>query len=194
MVIIALSNILVQFPCTIFGWHTTLGAFSYPLVFIVTDLTVRLAGPQTARNVVFKAMLPGLLISYILSNGFAQGFGFSNLLALNVMALRIAFASFLAYILGQLLDILVFQRLRKNYRWWLAPGASSIMGNIFDTYCFFSVAFYQSSDWFMRTHWIEIATVDLAFKILISLLSFVPIYGMLLKIFASKEPTLLLSH
>ncbi|WP_231861949.1 7-cyano-7-deazaguanine/7-aminomethyl-7-deazaguanine transporter [Legionella hackeliae] len=176
--IIALSNTLVQYPFTFLGFKTTWGAFSYPLIFILTDLTVRLLGQKIAKKVVYFAMLPGLVCSYLISNAYAQ----NALLSYNEVALRIAFASFLAYVFGQLLDITVFQKLRNQTKWWVAPGVSNIFGNVFDTYCFFFIAFYQSSDVFLSAHWMEIATVDLVFKLLISLISFLPLYGLILKL------------
>ncbi|STX36937.1 7-cyano-7-deazaguanine/7-aminomethyl-7-deazaguanine transporter [Legionella feeleii] len=178
VVIICLSNTLVQYPFVLWGFRTTWGAFSYPLIFILTDLTTRLLGPESARKTIFAAMIPGLLSSYLISNWYAHGV----LLAYNNLVLRIAFASFCAYVAGQLLDITVFQRLRQQAKWWVAPAVSTIFGNLFDTYCFFFIAFYQSGNVFLSTHWLEIATVDLIFKLLISLISFVPLYGLILKL------------
>ncbi|HHF7346446.1 TPA: 7-cyano-7-deazaguanine/7-aminomethyl-7-deazaguanine transporter [Legionella feeleii] len=178
VVIICLSNTLVQYPFVLWGFRTTWGAFSYPLIFILTDLTTRLLGPESARKTIFAAMIPGLLSSYLISNWYAHGV----LLAYNNLVLRIAFASFCAYVAGQLLDITVFQRLRQQAKWWVAPAVSTIFGNLFDTYCFFFIAFYQSGNAFLSTHWLEIATVDLIFKLLISLISFVPLYGLILKL------------
>lgn len=187
--ILAFSNVLVQYPFTIFGLHTTWGAFSYPLIFVVTDLIVRILGARAARKVVLVAMIPGLLISYVLSNLFASDtLSWSQAWLINGVALRIALASFTAYVLGQFLDIMVFVRVRQHYRWWVAPTLSSIFGNLFDTFCFFFVAFYHSSNHYMRVHWLEIATVDLGFKLLISVLSFVPIYGIFLGILERRSP------
>lgn len=178
IVIICLSNTLVQYPFILFGFRTTFGAFSYPLIFILTDLTTRLLGQERARKVVLIAMMPGLFCSYFISNYYIQG----NFLTLNTVVLRVALASFCAYVLGQLLDITIFQKLRTYQKWWVAPSISNVFGNLFDTYCFFFIAFYQSTNIFLSTHWIEIATVDLVFKLVISLLSFVPLYGLILKL------------
>ena len=187
--ILAFSNILVQYPFAVFGFHTTWGAFSYPLIFIVTDLIIRTLGAKTARKVVLVAMIPGLLISYVLSNLFSgDAFTWSSIWLLNTLALRIAIASFIAYILGQALDMFIFVRIRQNSKWWIAPTMSSVIGNIFDTFCFFFVAFYHSSHPYMRLHWVEIASVDLGFKLLISVVSFVPIYGLLLKLLQRRSP------
>ncbi|KTC86883.1 7-cyano-7-deazaguanine/7-aminomethyl-7-deazaguanine transporter [Legionella brunensis] len=176
--IIGLSNTLVQYPFTFLGFQTTWGAFSYPLIFIFTDLTTRLLGQQVARRVVYAAMLPGLFCSYFISNAYAH----NDLWAYNPVALRIALASVSAYVVGQLLDIIVFQKLRRQQKWWVAPSVSNIFGNFFDTYCFFFIAFYHSSNIFLSNNWVEIATVDLIFKLGISLISFVPLYGLILRL------------
>jgi uncharacterized integral membrane protein (TIGR00697 family) len=190
MLIIIASNYLVQLPMTLFGWQTTWGAFSFPFIFLATDLTVRLLGKGPARQVIARVMLPALLVSYGVSVLFQSGSfaGVSALLAFNLFVARIALASFLAYVLGQLLDIQVFDRLRNLRQWWVAPAASTLLGNLLDTFVFFSIAFWQSSDPFMAEHWIEIATVDYTIKLAVSLLLFVPLYGMLLNAIARAVP------
>ena len=178
--VIALTNLMVQFPFTLFRFHSTWGSFTYPLIFIITDLTVRLKGSKIARLTVLEAMLPGLILSYCMANFFAT----SSLHALfnwNELAFRITIASFSAYIIGQLIDIMIFQKLRENNKWWIAPACSSFIGNIVDTFLFFAIAFFHSSNLFFANHWIEIAIVDLAFKIGISLMSFIPLYGLILR-------------
>ena len=182
LIVIAASNYLVQLPITLFGFHTTWGAFSFPFIFLATDLTVRVFGAASARRIILRAMLPGLLLSYLFSVLFFEGAfqGVDGLAELNVFVARIALASFLAYALGQLLDVQVFDRLRRNGRWWIAPAASTVLGSALDTLVFFAAAFYRSSDAFMAEHWVEIALVDYAFKLGISLLFFVPLYGILM--------------
>lgn len=180
--IIASSNYLVQIPFTIFGFHTTWGAFSFPFIFLTTDLTVRIFGAPLARKIIFWAMFPAFLVSYLISVLFQNG-ALNDLMVLkqiSIMVLRISFASFLAYVIGQLLDILVFNRLRQLKAWWIAPSASTVLGNLVDTIIFFSVAFYQSADEYMAAHWVEIAMVDYAWKIIICGLFFLPAYGLLL--------------
>jgi uncharacterized integral membrane protein (TIGR00697 family) len=99
----------------------------------------------------------------------------------NAFVFRIAFASFAAYVLGQLLDIQVFDRIRQQSRaWWLAPAAASVFGQALDTAAFFSIAFWRSQDAFMAAHWGEIAVVDYVIKLTVSLLLFVPAYGVAL--------------
>ena len=95
---------------------------------------------------------------------------------------RIAVASFVAYVTGQLLDVRVFSYLRSNRRWWVAPSASTIVGNLVDTVLFYTIAFYLSPDQFMATHWPEIALVDYLFKLLVSIVLFLPVYGIILRI------------
>jgi len=184
IIIICASNYLVQLPFTIFGWHTTWGAFSFPFVYLATDLTVRIFGQKNARRIIFKAMLPALIISYIIGVLFHQGAfqGASSLAEYNSFVLRIAAASFAAYLFGQLLDIKVFAKLRERKRWWVAPMASTILGNLLDTLVFFSLAFYASTDTFMAENWFEISMVDYGFKLLISLFLFLPAYGILLSV------------
>lgn len=188
ILVIAASNYLVQLPFQLFGFHTTWGAFSFPFIFLATDLTVRIFGSREARKIIFGAMLPALIISYLVSVLYFEGSfqGTQGLATFNSFVFRIAFASFTAYLVGQLLDIKVFARLRKNKRWWIAPSASTLAGNLVDTFTFFSIAFYSSSDPFMAKHWPEIAAVDYGFKLFISLLLFLPMYGALLRIIADK--------
>lgn len=184
VLVIASSNYLVQLPITIFGMHTTWGAFTFPFIFLATDLTVRIFGASLARRIIFLVMLPALVISYVLSVIFYQGEyqGLSGLLSFNGFVGRIALASFLAYCLGQLLDIKIFHRLRQLPAWWVAPVASTVIGNLLDTVVFFFVAFFRSSDAFMAQHWPEIAAVDYGFKLVISILIFLPFYGVLLNV------------
>lgn len=182
--IIIASNYLVQFPMQLFGWQTTWGAFSFPFIFLATDLTVRLLGKQPARRVIAFVMLPALLVSYVVSVLFQEGTfrGAAALLVLNTFVLRISLASFAAYAVGQLADIQVFDRLRQLKQWWIAPTASTVLGNLLDTFVFFAIAFWHSSNTFMAEHWVEIAVVDYVIKILISLLLFIPLYGLLLNV------------
>lgn len=180
--IIVLSNYAVQIPITVLGIETTVGTFTFPFVFVTTDLTVRLYGAQKARQVIFYAMIPALIASYIVGTIFAHGEyqGFGALATFSIFVFRIAAAYFGAYLLGQLMDILVFQRLRAMKAWWPAPAASSFFGNLLDTFAFFSIAFYQCVDPYMAENWVSLAWVDYAVKLLVCLAIFVPIYGMFL--------------
>lgn len=193
LLVITSSNYLVQLPISIFGLHTTWGAFSFPFIFLATDLTVRIFGAPLARKIIFVVMIPSLVISYGISSLFYMGSwqGLEALGQFNLFVARIAIASFMAYVLGQILDIQVFNRLRKSQYWWLAPGVAMIFGNMSDTAAFFFIAFWRSTDPFMAQHWVEIAMVDYGFKILICMAFFLPAYGVflnyLLKHFADKS-------
>ncbi|MBN6709926.1 7-cyano-7-deazaguanine/7-aminomethyl-7-deazaguanine transporter [Haemophilus haemoglobinophilus] len=198
--IITASNYLVQIPFEItlpltnfgfaenFSFHNTWGALTFPFIFLATDLTVRVFGAKEARWIIFVVMIPALIISYIVSTVFSdsQYQGFQALNTFNTFVFRIAFASFAAYVIGQLLDVYVFNHLRKLKTWWIAPSCSMVFGSLADTFMFFSIAFYASSDPFMAEHWVEIGSVDYLFKLFIGILLFVPAYGILLNYIMSK--------
>ncbi|MHB5609074.1 7-cyano-7-deazaguanine/7-aminomethyl-7-deazaguanine transporter [Klebsiella pneumoniae] len=188
LLVITSSNYLVQLPISIFGFHTTWGAFSFPFIFLATDLTVRIFGAPLARRIIFAVMVPAMAISYGISALFYMGEwqGFAALGTFNLFVARIAVASFMAYALGQILDVHVFNRLRQSRRWWLAPTASTLFGNISDTVAFFFIAFWRSPDPFMAAHWGEIALVDYSFKVLISIIFFLPMYGVLLNMLLKR--------
>ncbi len=188
LLVIAVSNWLVQIPVEIIGLQTTWGAITFPFIFLATDLTVRIFGAGLARKIIYTAMFPALLLSYGLSVLFYEGQfqGFAALAELNTFVARIAVASFLAYTLGQLLDVAVFNRLRSLPQWWIAPTASTVLGGLLDTLVFFAVAFYHSSDDFMAANWPEIAAVDYAFKLLVSLTMLIPAYGLFMATVAQR--------
>ncbi|MCX7693793.1 7-cyano-7-deazaguanine/7-aminomethyl-7-deazaguanine transporter [Tepidimonas taiwanensis] len=181
--VIIASNYLVQLPFELFGVHTTWGAFTFPLIFVITDLTVRLIGAPAARRVVARVMVPALVASYVVSVLFFEGRfnGWTALGEFNGFVFRIALASFVAYVIGQLADITVFTWLRRLPQWWVAPAASTVVGGLLDTFVFFSVAFHRSSDAFMAEHWVEIATVDYLTKLAFSLVALLPLYGVTLR-------------
>lgn len=186
--IIASSNYLIQLPVSILSFNTTWGAFSFPLSFLATDLTVRIFGASWARKIILTVMLPALLISYCGSALVYQGEwqGFSTLGTFNRFLARIAGASFIAYGLGQILDVYIFNRLRRRTRWWIAPTVSMLFGNAADSAVFFFLAFYKSSAPLMAAHWIEIATVDYSVKLIISMMLFLPIYAFLLNLLLKR--------
>ncbi len=188
IVTITASNYLVQIPFQFLGMHTTWGAFTFPFIFLATDLTVRVYGSVQARKIIFMAMFPALLVSYLVSVLFVDStfMGLESLADFNVFVARIAVASFAAYLIGQIMDITVFNRLRQNAMWWVAPACSTIAGNLIDTLSFFSLAFVGSSDPFMASHWMEIALVDYGYKLVISMLFFLPMYGVLLSFLVNK--------
>ena len=179
--IITASNYLVQIPFQMFGLHTTWGAFTFPFIFLATDLTVRMFGRKPAQQIIFRAMFPALAASYLVSVLFSDGqYQPEGLQTFNVFVARIAFASFSSYLIGQFMDITVFNRLRQLKAWWIAPAASTIVGNLIDTISFFGIAFYKSPNTFMATHWSEFAMVDYGWKLAISMTLFLPLYGILL--------------
>jgi uncharacterized integral membrane protein (TIGR00697 family) len=182
--ILILSNVLVQYPFQCLGFTTTCGALTYPFVFILTDLTARFLNARLARCVVFCSMLPGLLISYGVASVIALPHPsvLSDLFTLHIMPFRIAIASFLAYGIGQLFDLSVFQRYRTTGNWWFAPLVSSLVGDLVDTFLFFAVAFYHCSNPILSEQWLNIACVDLCFKIVISVFGLVPVYGIFLPV------------
>lgn len=160
--IIGLSNYLVQFPISFYGIIFTIGMFTYPLVCLATDLTVRLSSNYNARVIVGVAYIPAIIISIYLSN------------------YRIGIASGMSYLIGQLLDIFVFQKIRERVKaWWCAPLASTIVTNILDTYAFFAIAF-AGSNTILANNWMRVASADLIFKMIISLAIILPSYGLLL--------------
>src|SRR5690625_4328576 len=129
ILVIASSNYLVQFPVAVFGFKTTWGAFTFPFIFLATDLTVRLLGPETGRRIIFYAMFPALLVSYLVTVGFRHGMwlGFHSLTSFNLFVARIAIASFSAYVIGQIMDVFVFNKLRQHKQWWHATLASAVL-------------------------------------------------------------------
>jgi uncharacterized integral membrane protein (TIGR00697 family) len=181
--VILASNYLVQIPVQLGSLLTTWGAFTFPIVFLATDLSVRVLGAPAARRVVAWAMLPALLASYIVSVLFAEGrfAGWESLQSLNLFVLRIALASLAAYVVGQVIDIHLFARLQRHGPWWLAPAVSTVVGSAIDTLVFFGAAFHASPDPFMAQHWPEIAAVDYATKILVSLAFYLPVYAGLMR-------------
>lgn len=192
--IIAASNYLVQIPFEIrlpltvlgvvedFSFHSTWGTLTFPFIFLATDLTVRVFGAALARRIIFAVMFPALAVSYGVSTLFSdsQYQGLQALSTFNGFVFRIAVASFSAYVFGQLLDVLVFNRLRRLKTWWIAPGSSMIFGSMADTFIFFAVAFYASTDPFMAEHWMELGFVDYLFKLFVGVMLFVPAYGVVL--------------
>ena len=176
--IITLSNVLVAIPLNIYGFKLTWAAFSFPLVVVTTDLTIRLLGKSIARKTITFSY-PLAIISSVLIIYFE-----GNLISI---ALRIGLASATAYALGILIDIYAFQLIREKYSiWWIAPALSTIISNIIDSYTFFFTAFSNSSDKYMSLNWFEIAGTQTVLKILIGLVFFLPVYGILLSYIQKK--------
>ena len=176
--IITISNVLVSIPIEVYGFKITWAAFSFPLVVVATDLTIRLIGKAMAqKTITFSfpfAIISSVLILYLENNPVS-------------VALRIGVASGLAYAIGVLIDIHAFQFIRQKYSsWWIAPSLSTIVSNVIDSYTFFFTAFYNSDDSYMAQNWLEIAGTQTVLKILIGLIFFLPTYGILLSYFSKR--------
>ena len=176
--IITLSNALVAIPLILYGYKLTWAAFSFPLVVVTTDLTVRLLGKLIAqKTITFSyplAIISSIIIVYFEGNPLSVAF-------------RIGFASATAYALGIIIDIYAFQFIREKYSiWWIAPALSTIISNVIDSYFFFFVAFFSSEDQYMSLNWFEIAGTQTVLKIIIGLILFLPIYGILLNYILNK--------
>lgn len=170
--VITLANYTVQFTDTFLLYPFTWAMFVFPLVILATDLTVRLSNQANARVIVGISYIPAVLISAWLTDW------------------RIGLASGSAYLIGQLFDIAVFQRVRMRTKsWWAAPLLSTFFANIIDTYTFYFIAFYQSADEYMAINWVAVANADMLFKIIVSIALFLPAYGILLN-FLSRQAIL----
>jgi uncharacterized PurR-regulated membrane protein YhhQ (DUF165 family) len=172
IVIIAISNYIVQFKIDVFGHPLAAAAFTFPLVVVLTDLTVRLLGKETGRAVVGMAFIPAIVVSIIVVKlGGAP----------DSVAFRIGLGSGVAYFVSNLLDVYVFQYFREKYTtWWIAPTLSAIASTFIDTYVFFFTAFYKGANEFMAANWHVVATNNSISKIIVSLLVILPAYGFLL--------------
>ncbi len=175
--IVLASNILVQF---LFGQWLTWGAFTYPLAFLVNDLMNRLYGPAAARKVVWAGFAAGVASSFI-----AAGF--------DATTLRIAIGSGTAFLVAQMLDVVIFDRLREG-RWWRAPLASTLVGSTVDTVLFFSIAFSATLSFISPAEdvswagealpllgtgpvaplWVSLAVADWGVKLALALIALVP--------------------
>lgn len=185
LLVIIASNYLVQMPVDLGPIPTTWGAFTFPICFLATDLTVRALGQVSARKVVAAVMLPALIATYVVSVLFfeAKFQGWEGLSTVNTFVLRITLASLMAFLVGQIVDIAIFARLVGRQPWWLAPAVSTLIGGALDTVIFFAVAFYQSSDAYMAAHWPVLALTDYATKQFVALLAYLPLYAVMLRAF-----------
>ncbi|MDA7689896.1 queuosine precursor transporter [Candidatus Pelagibacter sp.] len=165
-VVVLSSNYLVQFPINYYGLSEilTYGAFSYPVAFLITDLANRFYGKFVARKIVYFGFFIGVIFTLLFSTDFAD-----------LISVRIAIGSGVAFITAQLLDIQIFDRLRKK-EWFIAPLTSSFIGSTVDTFLFFSIAFYATG-----VPWITLSLGDLAVKLFVSLVMLIP-FKILLKI------------
>ena len=157
--IVLISNFLVQFPVKYYGLEEilTYGAFSYPVAFLITDLANRSFGKLIARKIVYFGFTIGILFTLIFSTSFSD-----------IISIRIAIGSGTAFIIAQLLDVQVFDKLRRK-TWFVAPLFSSLIGSTVDTFLFFSISFYGT-----EVPWVTLSLGDLGVKILIALIMLVP--------------------
>ena len=158
-VVVLSSNYLVQFPINYYGLNEilTYGAFSYPIAFLITDLANRVYGKITARKIVYIGFIIGISFTLLFSTNFSD-----------LISLRIAIGSGTAFIVAQLLDVQIFDQLRRK-KWFVAPLASSCIGSIVDTLLFFSISFYGTN-----MPWVTLSLGDLMVKILVTLLMLIP--------------------
>jgi len=166
-VVVLVSNYLVQFPINYYGLEEilTYGAFSYPIAFLITDLANRSYGKEIARKIVYIGFAIGISFTLLFSTNFAD-----------LISIRIAIGSGTAFLIAQLLDVQIFDNLRKK-AWFIAPFTSSIIGSAVDTFLFFSISFYNTG-----IPWITLSLGDLTVKILVALLMLIP-FRLLLKTF-----------
>ena len=166
-VVVLSSNYLVQFPIKHYGLENVLtyGAFSYPIAFLITDLANRSYGKIGARKIVYLGFIIGIIFTLLFSTNYSD-----------LISVRIAIGSGTAFIIAQLLDVQIFDSLRKK-KWFIAPLTSSIIGSTIDTFLFFSISFYGT-----QISWFTLSLGDLAIKIIVALIMLIP-YRLLLGTF-----------
>jgi uncharacterized integral membrane protein (TIGR00697 family) len=158
-VVVLSSNYLVQFPIKYYGLEEilTYGAFSYPVAFLITDLANRSYGKLVARKIVYIGFAIGVSFTLLFSTNFAD-----------LISVRIAIGSGTAFLVAQLLDVQIFDQLRKK-KWFIAPITSSFIGSTVDTFLFFSISFYATG-----IPWVTLSLGDLAVKIFVALIMLIP--------------------
>ena len=157
--VVVASNYLVQFPIKYFGLSEilTYGAFSYPITFLITDLANRAYGKIVARKIVYIGFFIGVSLTLLISTNFSD-----------LISIRIAIGSGIAFFVAQNVDVGIFDKLRKKI-WYVAPLISSIFGSIVDTFLFFSISFYATG-----VPWVTLSLGDLAVKIFVALIMLIP--------------------
>ena len=170
-VVVLTSNYLVQFPIKYYGLQNVLtyGAFTYPVAFLITDLANRAYGKIIARKIVYIGFTIGILATLLFSTDFAD-----------LISIRIAIGSGTAFMIAQLLDVQIFDQLKKK-KWFVAPLTSSLIGSTVDTFLFFSIAFYATG-----IPWVTLSLGDLAVKIFVALLMLMPFRLLLSTVKAAK--------
>ena len=157
--VVLASNYLVQFPFKYYELEEilTYGAFSYPIAFLITDLANRSYGKIVARKIVYIGFTIGISFTLLFSTNFGD-----------LISIRIAVGSGTAFIVAQLLDVQIFDQLRKK-KWFVAPLTSSLIGSTIDTFLFFSISFYATG-----IPWFTLSLGDLAVKVFVALLMLIP--------------------
>ena len=170
-IVVLASNYLVQFPINYYGLEEilTYGAFSYPVAFLITDLANRSYGKVVARKIVYVGFIIGIVFTLFFSTNFAD-----------LISVRIAIGSGTAFMVAQLLDVQIFDYLRKK-KWFVAPLTSSLIGSTVDTFLFFSISFYATG-----IPWVTLSLGDLAVKIFVALAMLIPFRLLLGTLKASK--------
>ena len=170
-VVVLTSNYLVQFPINYYGLEEilTYGAFSYPVAFLITDLANRSYGKIVARKIVYIGFIIGIVFTLFFSTNFAD-----------LISVRIAIGSGTAFMVAQLLDVQIFDYLRKK-KWFVAPLTSSLIGSTVDTFLFFSISFYATG-----IPWVTLSLGDLAVKIFVALAMLIP-FRLLLGTFKASK-------
>ena len=165
--VILISNYLVQFPVNYFGLKNllTYGAFTYPIAFLITDLSNRRYGKEAAKKIVYIGFILGVFLTFYFSTNYSD-----------LISMRIAIGSGTAFLVAQLVDVNIFDKLRKKI-WFTAPLASSLVGSTIDTFLFFSIAFYGTG-----VNWITLSFGDLLVKIIVSLLMLIPFRLLLFRV------------
>ena len=158
-VVVLSSNYLVQFPIKYYGLEEilTYGAFSYPIAFLITDLANRSYGKLVARKIVYIGFAIGISFTLLFSTNFTD-----------LISVRIAIGSGTAFLVAQLLDVQIFDKLRSR-KWFIAPLTSSFIGSTVDTFLFFSISFYATG-----VPWVTLSLGDLAVKIFVALIMLIP--------------------
>ena len=157
--IVAISNFLVQFPVNYLGLENilTYAAFTYPITFLITDISNRFYGKIYAKKIVYIGFAVGICFTLLFYTNFAD-----------LISIRIAIGSGTAFIVAQLLDVKIFDQLRRK-KWFVAPLTSSLIGSTVDTFLFFSISFYATG-----VPWITLSLGDLAVKIFVALAMLIP--------------------
>tara|TARA_A100000164_G_scaffold377394_1_gene416463 strand:- start:3572 stop:4159 length:588 start_codon:yes stop_codon:yes gene_type:complete len=170
-IFVAASNYLVQFPIKIFGMQEilTYGAISYPVTFLITDLANRKFGKLTARKIVYLGFVIGIFLTLFFSTNFKD-----------LISIRVAIGSGTAFLVAQLLDVQIFDKLR-NRSWFVAPFFSSLIGSLVDTFLFFFIAFYGTD-----LNWLTLGLGDFIVKMLIALIMLIP-FRLLMPSFISQS-------